>query len=110
MVQRHAPFLKDQEGLVAVAGQRHLDDMLVRLVLVPGRHPQPPRGLALVYPSGAFPAAGKEVSPELTAQTEVALDLAEPAGETAGIGERRPRVVDVSVEAVLHPDGALAVR
>ena len=46
---------------------------------------------------------------ELAAGAEVALDLAVPAGETFGISECRPQVVDVGVVAVLHADDALAV-
>ena len=36
-VQGHAPFLDDQDGLVAVGGQRGLDDELVGCVDVLGR-------------------------------------------------------------------------
>ena len=107
-VQGHAPFLENQDGLVAVGGQRGLDDMLVRLARVLGRHQQPPRGLARFHPPGAFPFAGK-AGAELTAQTQVALDLGDPAGQAAGIGERRPQVIDTGVEAVSDAHGALAV-
>ena len=71
---------------------------------------QPPRGLARVHPPGAFRPAGKKAKAELTAQAQVALDLADPAGQTAGIGECRPQVVDIGVEAVLHAHDALAIR
>ena len=74
-----------------------------------GRQQQLPRGLARFHPPGAFPSAGKKAGPELTAQAQVALELAEPAGQTAGIGERRPQVVDIGAEAVLHPHDGLAV-
>jgi len=70
---------------------------------------QPPRGLARFHAPGAFRSAGKKAKAVLTAQAEVALDLADPAGQTAGIGERRPHVVDTGVEAVLHAHDALAV-
>src|ERR1017187_1819877 len=70
---------------------------------------QPPRGLARFHAPGAFPSAGKKACAELTAQTEVALYLAHPAGETAGIGECRPQVVDIGVVAVLHAHDALAI-
>jgi hypothetical protein len=46
---------------------------------------------------------------ELAAGSQVAFHLAVPAGETAGVGECRPQVVDVSAEAVLHAHDALAV-
>src|SRR5581483_4692767 len=42
-------------------------------------------------------------------KTQVALELAEPAGETAGIGECRPQVVDIGVVAVFHAHDALAI-
>jgi hypothetical protein len=41
------------------------------------------------------------VGAELTAKAQVAFHFAEPAGETAGIGERRPDVVDLGVQAIL---------
>ena len=77
--------------------------------LVAQRQQQPLRGLARFHAPGAFPSAGKEACAELTAEAQVALDLAEPAGQTAGIGECRPQVVDVGVEAVFHAHDALAV-
>ena len=81
-VQGHAPFLPDQDGLAAVGGQRGLDDMLVRLAQCHGQQ-QPPRGLARVHAPGAFRSAGKKAHAELTAEAQVALDLADPAGQTA---------------------------
>ena len=83
--------------------------LLVRLAQVAWSQQQPPRGLARFHPPGAFPSAGKEACAELTAEAQVALYLADPAGEAAGIGERRPQVVDIGVEAVLHAHDALAV-
>ena len=109
LVQGHAPFLPDQDGLVAVGGQRDLDDLLVRLARLHGQQQQPPRRLARFHAPGAFPSAGKKARAELTAEAEVALDLAHPAGKTAGIGECRPQVVDVGVEAVLDAHDALAI-
>ena len=109
LVQGHAPFLPDQDGLVAVGRQRDLDDLLVRLVRFHGQHQQPPRGLARFHPPGAFPSAGEKTCAELTAEAEVALDLAEPAGQTRRIGECGPQVVDIGVEAVLDTHDALAV-
>ena len=87
-----------------------LDDVVVGLVRAPGRYQQPPRGPARIHAPGAFPSAGEKARAELTAQAEVARYLAEPAGEAAGIGKCRPQVVDIGVEAVLHPHGALAFR
>ena len=59
------------------------------------------RGLAHLHPPGTFPAAGKKARAELATQAQVALELAKPAGQTPGIGERRPQVV----EATLTADG-----
>jgi hypothetical protein len=42
------------------------------------------------------------MSVKLTAETKVALDLAVPASETAGIRERRPHVSDAGVQPVFH--------
>ena len=47
---------------------------------------------------------------EVTAEAQVALDLADPAAEPAGICQCRPYVVDAGVEAVFHADDALAIR
>src|SRR5262245_52365758 len=62
---------------------------------------------ASTRPVPADPLA--KVKAELTAQVQVALDVADPAGETAGIGQCRPQVVDSGVEAVLHAHDALAI-
>src|SRR5215831_6513237 len=109
LVQGHAPFFPDQDGLVAVGGQRGLDDLLVPLARSLGQDQQPSRGFASFYASGAFPAAGKEACAELAAQAEIALYLAHPPSETAGIGKGRPQVADAGAEAVLHAHDALAV-
>jgi hypothetical protein len=47
---------------------------------------------------------------ELTTQSQVALDLADPAGETPGVRECRPQVVDIRIEAVFHAHDAFAIR
>ena len=93
----------------AVGGQRGLDDVLVRLVRVLDAHQQPLRGLARFDAPGAFPSAGEKACAVFTAESQVALDLAVPAGQTRGIGECRPHVVDIGVEAVLHAHDALAI-
>ena len=109
MVHGHAPFFPDQHGVAAIGGQRDLDDMLARLARLLGQQQQPPRGLARFHPPGAFPSAGKKAGPELTAQAQVAFDLTEPPGETLWVGERRPQVVDICAEAVLHAHNGLAI-
>jgi dihydrofolate reductase len=81
-VQRHAPFLPDHDGLVAVGGQHGLDLLLVRLVRVLDAHQHPLRGLAHFYAPGAFPSACEKAYAVLTAGAQVALDLAVPAGQT----------------------------
>ena len=74
-----------------------------------GQHQQPLRGLTRFHAPRAFPSASEEVCTELTAETQVVFHLAQPAGETAGIGERRPEVVDVGVEAVFHAHDPLSL-
>jgi hypothetical protein len=75
----------------------------------PGQHQQPPRGLAGFHPPCAFPSAGKNPRAILAAQSQVSLNLAPPAGQTRGIGERRPHGFDISIKAVLHAHDALAI-
>src|SRR6266853_2212093 len=91
LVQGHALDLDDQDGLVAVSGQRGLDSLVERrrtatpppgLVRFPDRHQQPPWGLARLHTPGALPL---DVQAELSVGTEVAFYLAEPAGQAAGI-------------------------
>jgi hypothetical protein len=73
------------------------------------RKQQPPRGLARFNPPSAFPSAGKPACAKLTVESQVALYLADPAGQTLGIGECRPHVVDIGVEAVFHAHDAPAI-
>jgi hypothetical protein len=68
----------------AVSG---LDGVLLRLVRPRRHHEQPLRRLAYFHAARAFPPTRVEVCVELTADSQLALDLAEPAGETRGIGE-----------------------
>src|SRR4029077_8884825 len=96
-------------GLAASGGKRALADTPAGLARFLACHHQPPRRLAHFHPPGAFPSAGKNAYAELTARSQVALYLAVPAGQTRGIGERRPHVVDIGVEAVLHAHDALAI-
>ena len=84
----HAPLLPDHSGLAAVGGQRDLDGLILRLVRFPVQHQQPPRGLAGFHPPCAFPSAGKNPLAILAARSQVSLNLAPPAGQTRGIGER----------------------
>ena len=56
-----------------------------------------------------LPIRWQKAEAELTAEAEVALDITDPAGEPAGIGERQPQVIDTGVEAVLHAHDALAL-
>jgi hypothetical protein len=46
---------------------------------------------------------------ELAPRRKLALYLAEPVGESSGIGERSPEVIDPGVEAILDPHDALAI-
>jgi hypothetical protein len=45
---------------------------------------------------------------ELSAQAEVAVHLAHPPAQAAGISERGPHVLDIGVEPVFHVHDALA--
>ena len=66
------------------------------------------RRLAHLDAAGALPAAG-ETGVELAADAEVAGHLGDPPREPLGRGARLPQVVDVGVEDVLDPDGAVRV-
>jgi len=66
----HTQDLDDQDGLVAVSGQHGLNGLVERLrvatlppglVRLPGRHQQPPWGLARFHAPGAVPVIGFEV-------------------------------------------------
>jgi hypothetical protein len=107
-VNGHAPLLPDQDGLVAVGGQGGLHEMVPRMARLRGHQQQPARRLARLHAPRARPAV-KEAGTELAAGVQVALDLAEPAGNAAGIGAGRPQVVDAGVVPVLHAHDALAV-
>ena len=79
-VQGRAPGLDDQDGLVAVGGQRGLDDLGGRARPPPWSSPAAATGVwhASTRPE-TFPAL--EVPAELSAEAQVALDLAVPAGQ-----------------------------
>src|SRR6266511_4106503 len=106
-VQGHPPCFPDHHGLVAVGGQHDLGFVLARLVRFLATHEQPLRGLARFDTPGAFPSAGEETCPVLTAEAQVALHLAVPTGQTRGVGECRPHVVELGVDAVFHTNDAL---
>src|SRR4030095_7083800 len=72
--------------------------LLLGLVRLFGQHEQTPRGLTRFHAPRAFPSAREEVRAELTVGAQVAFHLAEPNGETARIGKRRPHLVDMGVE------------
>ena len=95
LVKRHAPDLDDQEGLVAVSGQRGLSDLVERLcalsfavgrLCLPGRHHQPPRS-ARRSPPPAFAVPARRVDRrELAAGTEVAFHLGRSTGRVGRAG------------------------
>jgi hypothetical protein len=74
LVKWKPALLHYQTGLVAIRNDLDLDDGLIVLSRGHG-HQQPPRRLAFVNPSRAFPAAG-EACPELAAQPQIALHSA----------------------------------
>jgi hypothetical protein len=51
----------------------------------------------------------RDAHTELTALSKLPLYFAEPAGESIGVGERFPEVIDPSVEAIFHAHDALAI-
>ena len=116
-VEGHSLDLDDQGCVVAVGCERCLERLFERrntltlpigLVRFPGRHPQPPWGLARFHAPGALDVIGSDVDTELSGGSEVALHLAVPAGQPNGIGERRPQVVDIGVVAVFDAHDASA--
>ena len=87
LLEGHAPVLDDQDGLVAVGSKGHLDDA-VRLVRGPRPQQQTVGRLARLHATGPLPSAGEVARAELSALTQIALHVAEPASETLGIGDR----------------------
>jgi hypothetical protein len=83
--------------------------VLVGLFRLLGQNQQPPRWLARFHAACAFPSAGKKACAVLAAESQVALDLAVPAGQTTGLRECRPEVVDIGVVAVLHAHDAFVI-
>jgi hypothetical protein len=59
---------------------------------------------------GALDVIGRDVGAELSARSEVAVDLAIPPGEAAGIGERFLQVVDRGGVAVFDANDARGLR
>src|SRR5262249_3258992 len=85
-----------------------LDGVLVWLFRMFGHNQQPLRRIADFHAARAVPSAAIEVGAELAADAKVALDLSQPAGQTARIGECRPQVLHIAVDAVLHTADARA--
>ena len=72
-------------------------------------HQQPLRGFARFHAAGARPATGEKVCAVLAAEAQVALDRPVPAGQTRGIAECRPDVVDIGVQAVFDAHDAFSL-
>jgi hypothetical protein len=92
-VQRHAPDLDDQDGLVAVGGQRGVKGLVVRrhplpapvgFLSFPGRQLQPPRRLARFHAPGGVRVGIFHVQAELLAEAEVAFYLSYQEGRRPG--------------------------
>src|SRR4051794_36773442 len=114
--ERETADLDNQDGPLAVLSQSGVDHFLVRdfallprLVRLSVCQHQMTRRLALVDPAGAFPLRAFDEQPELTARPEVPVDLAVPASETLGIGDRRPQIFDVGVVPVFDPRYSFAI-
>ena len=110
MVQGHAPFLEDQDGLVAVGGQRGLDDLLVRRVRVLGQTSSRRGGShASTRPMPSDPLAKKRARnspPRRRSPSTSPYQRARRRGSVSA--DHRSSIV--GVEAVLHAHDALAIR
>src|SRR5262249_55209360 len=109
LVQWQTVGLDDQDGLIAVGRQRGLKDRVELLRQFSRCHHQPLWRLAGFAPPRPFPTGSMDQQTEVSAKPEVTVDLAVPTGQTARIYERRPQIVDVGVETVLHAHDAPAV-
>jgi hypothetical protein len=111
-VDGHAPFFPDQPGLSAVGNQLGLDHGLLRLaglrIGIAHRQQQALRRLARLHLSCARSSEG-DAHTELAPLRKLALYLAVPVGESIGIGECSPEVIDPGVEAIVHPHDTLAI-
>src|SRR6516165_4913880 len=111
-VDGHAPRLPDQPGLSALGTQVGLDHGPLRLtgprIGIAHRQQQSLRRLARLHLPCALSREG-DAHTELTPWAKVTLDLAVPVGESIGIGECSPEVIDPGVEAIFHPHDALAI-
>src|SRR5207249_4089905 len=100
-VDGHAPLVSDQPGLSALGNQLGLDHSLVRLagvrIGIAHRQQQALRRLARLHLPYALSREG-DAHTELAPLRKLALYLAVPVGESTGIGECSPEVVDPSVE------------
>jgi hypothetical protein len=109
MLQWHVSFLYNQEGPVAVRRKCEFIDELVYLAHSLAPNEQPPRGLTRLHAPGAFPSGRDEFGAELSAETQIAFDFADPEGQSDGIGECRPHIIDVGIEAALDAHDALTI-
>ena len=108
-VKGQTVLLDDQHGLVTIAGQIYLGRALFRLVLLRHNH-EPPWGFALFYASRTLPPTRVEVRAVRATDPELAFDLAVPAGKTLGLGESRPHLIDMGVEALFDAHNAESIR
>src|SRR5262245_41725641 len=111
-VDGHAPHFPDEAGLSALGSQLDLVHELLGLagptIGIAHRPPQVLRRLARVDQSCARSREG-DLHTELSSLRKLAFYLAVPAGESIGLGDCSPEVVDPRVEAIFHPHDALAV-
>src|SRR6186997_2206731 len=87
VLQRQLTLVDDQQRLLAVRGEGYLEVLLARLVGVPGDDDEPMWRLARLDAAGALPAAGVDLRGVRSANSQVAVDLAEPVGQTRRIGQ-----------------------
>jgi hypothetical protein len=111
-VDGHASLLPDQPGPSAFGNQLGLEHGLRRLagvrIRIAHRQQKALSGLARLHLPDALSGEG-DAHPELASQGKLALHLAEPIGESIGLGDCSPKVVNSSVEAIFHPYNTLAI-
>src|SRR5580765_1818433 len=111
-LEGQAPRFPEQPCLRPLGHQPGLDHRLRRLagpsIGIAHRQEQTLRRLARLHLPRALAGEG-DAHTELAALSKLALYLAVPVGESPGLGECSPEVVDPGVETAFHPLDALAI-
>jgi hypothetical protein len=111
-VDGHAPLFPDEPGLGALGKQLGFDHSLLGLaglrIGIAHRQQQALRRFARLDLACALSREG-DAHAELASLRKLALYLPVPVGQSLGIGECSPEVIDPGVEAIFHPHDALAI-